>query len=469
MQSAYAILYLVFFAGATVLTVLRRRTMAYLIWPIVFMYPYAWIRNHLGLSLMGLHDFYVLGAGFLVLLDVRLLREGLAASDRSASVVLLLLAFWTLAHLWSSMQYLALYPDESWLSPIRTLVSDLRSFVPAAVAVAYLQDERRMKRALVVFSVCVGLAFLIVIGDRYGTTVADVFGHSTYFASEAMRRYRSIGGFGGPWEVGAVGAISIVFLLQLMLQKGYLNRVVGTVIVVFIGIGIAFSLSRSGIMSAAVGLVAVLALAGNRSRFRAIALVGIAIVILSNLEFGDDVRSVELSGMVEERMASAYRGGEVAGTAETRVVIWRHQLEYILSGGMSSVEMIFGLGGMAGAVRVFNATTHSGFLGPFVYHGLLGGILLLGTLGYLLLRGLVLWLRRSAPECLTLVGTTLVGMISNEFLSSQTTTYVLGFSIAVFSILLGRPIVQATPPVPAVVRPAPGPELKQPSGLERPA
>jgi hypothetical protein len=438
LESVYGILYLIFLAGAVIFTVIRPRSMVLLMWPVVFLYPYAWIRSNSPFFIMGLHDFYILGCGLLALADYRKIREGFALSDPSISTFILLLVFQVVAHLWSTAIFLMRFPDESWLIPLRTFTSDIRCFVPGIVAVAYLRDERQIRRAVLWFGLFVLAAFGLVIADRFGSFVFRVFNHTTYQSTVALSHYRSVGGFGGPWEVGAVGAASIVFLLYLVVTRGYLNRLLGIVAVATIGVGIVFSLSRSGIMATVTGAVAVLAFSGFRARFRALIVVGIAFLVMSSLRFGDERKSYDLANLVEDRMSTAYRGGELSDTAESRVSIWNDQLDHMWSGQMSWSEIFLGHGGMIGSARVFGATTHNGFIGPFFYYGILGAVLLLGTWGFMLMRAFRLWVTRSSSQILALLGTSMVGMLGNEFLSSLAATYVLGFAIAIFSLLLGR-------------------------------
>lgn len=441
------VLYLLLLAGATAAVLARRSWMPVLAWPVVFLYPHAWFRQNLiPFSPLGLHDAWLLLCLPLLLVDVGRVRRGLEPGLMRRVAVLLAVAL--AAHLWGASVLLVRHPTSSWRLPLELLASDLRSLVPLLAAAAYVRTARDIRVAAASFALSAAAAFGLVVADRYLPEIFAMFNHTSYWSDPNSHARRAVGGFTGPWEVGAVAALTSAWVLAMVTDRRRLGLLPGLALLGLAFLGTAFSQSRAGLLAGAAAIGGMALLSPWRSRWRVAVLLGVVAVVVLSLRLGaSGWESYGVADLIERRFETAYDAGHLTGSAEVRVGIWARQWDWLRSGQISGAELAFGVGGIEGAVREFQASTHSGFLGPLVYYGLPVGLAMLLAFGGVAAAALrEAWALRR-PGALMMVVAMAVSMVSGEFLVSVLTSGVLGF----LAVTLERTVPVTAP----AVRPRP--------------
>jgi hypothetical protein len=447
------------------MTVLRPRSMLVFLWPIVLLHPHPVVREYLPFQRMGLQNWYLLLCLVIILADPRRVRQGLATSMPVVRRTLLLLLVVGLAHLHAVFVLWLRYPwlpDVGWDKVLEQLMSDLLYAVPFLGGLAYVRDRSDRVVAIRAFALSLFAAFALVIGDRLSPIVFDLFNHTGYVSTWKMHAERAVGGFGGPWEVGGIGALGIVFATVAALGQSVLGRVTAIVLLVVTTAGVVFAVSRAGYVGMALAILGVLLVTRGGAKWRALALLAAAAVVLLFLQVqAPSGEMTDITSMVEQGIDRAYDEGELRGSAAVRARIWRDHVEYLRSGNLEWSQILAGLGGLEGVGVTLQSTGHNGYLAPYLYYGLPWALLMhLALLGAVLasLQGRV-W--STHPEIFVMWATVLGGMVTSEFLISNLTASVLAFLVVVTAAAIPGNGVRAPPvagpPVAAPPRLPPAP------------
>ncbi len=424
--------------AASLATVLRPRSMLAFLWPVVLLHPHPVVREILPFQRMGLQNWYLLLCLVLVLAHPRRLREGVRTAAPVVRRTLVLLVLLALAHLHAVLVLWLRYP---WLPGVgygklaEQLVSDLRYLVPMLAAIAYVRDRSDLVLAVRSFALALFAAFGLVIADRYTPGVFQLFNHTAYESTWPMHVERAVGGFGGPWEVGGIGALGIVFATVAAVGQRVLRRSSAIALLVVTAVGVVFSVSRAGFVASALGLAGVLAVSRRRAKWSVLVLLLVAAGVLLFLQFENPGgETTDIPGLVERGIDRAYEGGELKGSAALRARIWREHLEYLRRGQLDWGQILAGFGGLEGVGVAFQSTGHNGYLAPYLYFGLPWAVALHLALLWVLLGAMKggAWTRR--PEILVMWATVLGGMVTSEFLISGLTWSVLGFLVVVTAV-----------------------------------
>lgn len=420
---------------ASLMAVLRPRSMLIFIWPLVLLHPYPVVRDLIPFQRMGLHNWYLMLCLAVILGNPRRLREGLAMSAPVVRRTLLLLVVFGAAHLHAVFVLWLRYPwleGLGWSKLLEQFVSDLRLLVPMLAALAYIRDRSDLLVTVRSFAVALFAAFALVIADRFTPLVFELFRHTSYASVWSMHVVRAVGGFGGPWEVGGIGALGLVFATRAAVGQQVLGRTAAIALLVVTVAGVVFSVSRAGFVGAGLAIAGVLVVSRRGAKWSVLLLLAAAAAVLMFM----DVRSpagetTDIASLVETGVDQVYLGGELKGSAAIRTRIWRDHLEFLRSGQLDWSQILAGLGGLEGFGVTFQSTGHNGYLAPYLYYGLPWAVALhLSLLAVLLasLKGRV-WTTR--PEVFVLWVTVLGGMVTSEFLISGLTSSVLGFLVVV--------------------------------------
>jgi len=214
-----------------------------------------------------------------------------------------------------------------------------------------------------------------------------------------------------------------------------LNRIPGVALLIVAFLAIVFSQSRAGIIAMGVGIAGMGLFSPWRSRWRLVLTVLAVLGVSLTLRFGrTEWESSGVVDLIEHRFESAFTEGRLTGTAEARVDIWDRQVDWLLGGQYTLSELAFGVGGIEGSILAFRASSHSGYLGPFLYFGLPVGLVLQLALLGVLAASIRLGVRSRNPGAAMIVAAMLASMASGEFLISSQSAAVLGFLL----VLLGR-------------------------------
>ena len=445
MASFYVAAYLLFWVTAVILTVLRRSRMIFLLWPIVMLHPYAWVRSQFSFLPLGLHDLYVFACMVLLMVDLSRMRRVL---DRGVMpLVLALLMLTMVAHAWGLMVLLVTHPSLGWMLPVINFASDVRLLPPVLMVAVYVDsiEKARLASRSFVFSLIAG--FGLVVADGYSPVIYDLFNHTAYRSTWQDHMRRAVGGFSGPWEVGAIGAMCATVALAMIGGQRLIGRIPAALLFVLSFLGTTLSLSRSGLVSWILGVVGMGMFSPWKSRWRLLIPLLAGVVVVLSLRFGkSEWESVSVVDIIESRFEAAYVGGHLAGSAQKRVSIWDRQWDWISTGQFSTSELWLGVGGLEGSVLSFRASTHSGFFGPFLYYGLPLGLLLQIALGALLVKTIQLGKLAQNPGAPLLVVVMLSTMIGGEFLTSIQSAAVFGFLLVLLARVQKLVTVSEVPP-----------------------
>jgi hypothetical protein len=432
MASFYVAAYLLFWVTAVILTVLRRSRMIFLMWPIVLLYPYAWVRSQFPFLPLGLHDLYVFSCMALLLVDLSKIRRVLDPGVMRLTLVLLLVTM--VAHAWGLMVLLINHPSLGWTLPLINFAADMRFLPPVFMVAVYVDsiEKARVASRSFVFAIIVG--FSLVVADGYSPVIYDLFNHTAYQSRWQDHIRRAVGGFSGPWEVGAIAAMSATAGLAMIGRRRLASQTPVAVLFILSFLGTTLSLSRTGLVSWVLGVFGMGVFSPWKSRWRLVLPMVATAVVLLSLRFGQsEWESVSVVDIIETRFETAFVGGHLAGSAKKRVSIWDQQWDWISTGQYSTSELWLGVGGLEGSVLNFRASSHSGFFGPFLYYGLPLGLLLQIVLGILLVKAVQLGTRTHSPGIPLLVVVMLSTMISGEFLTSNLSAAVFAFLIALLA------------------------------------
>jgi len=432
MPTLYVASYLLFWMAALVATILRRPLMAILYWPIVFLNPFSWIRSTLTFLPFGLQDVFALICLGLLAIDLPRARRSVEPGVIRGATVLLLLVL--LADAAGEAVLLVGHPGYSRLDSLASVVADLRFLLPVLIVAVHVRTATQVRATTLSFFLSVIAAFCLVVADRYTPIVYDLFNHTAYISTWQDHIRRAVGGFSGPWEVGALAAMALVTALAF-LSNGRLGRFAGVVVLVMTCLAAVFSESRAGLIAVAIGLAGMAVFSSWRIRWRFLLPVLTVLTVLLLLRFSSDTEweSSGVIDMVERRFDTAFSGGHLSGSAEARVDIWDRQLEWLTVGQFTGPELLFGVGGMKGSILSFQASSHSGYLGPFLYFGLPLGLLLHAALLSLLVKAIRLGFHSRNPGAAMVVVVMMASMISGEFLISSLCASVFGFLLALLA------------------------------------
>jgi hypothetical protein len=455
------------------LTILKPRSMLVFLWPIVLLHPHSVVRELLPFQRMGLQNWYLMLCLVVIAADPRRVRQGFAASAPVVRRTLFLLLLVGFAHLHAVFVLWLRYPSRvgvGWEKVIEQFVSDLRYLVPYLAALAYVRNRSDMVIAVRSFAIALFAAFSLVIADRFTPVVFALFNRTVYASTWQMHIERAVGGFAGPWEVGGVGVLGIVFATVAAVSRRVLGRSTAVALLVVTAVGVVFAGSRAGFVGAALGILGVLLVARGGAKWRVLVVLAVAAGALLFLQVQDPGgRTISLPSLVEKGIDRAYDDGEFRGSAAIRTRIWRDHLDFLSGGNLEWSQILAGLGGLEGVGVVFQSTGHSGYLAPYLYYGLPLALLLHITLFAVVLasaRGRV-WSEH--PEIFVMWVTVLGGMVTNEFLLSPLTSAVLAFLIVVTSVSIPGEAARAPPTggPPRAVAPA-FPNLPRPPGIRAP-
>jgi len=453
----YLAAYIGCWAVACIWTLLRPRVALAVMWPLVLLHPHPLVRDLLPWQRMGLQNWYLLLCLVRAAWAWRPLREGIRGATPAIRWTLRLLVLMAALHLYGLLVLWYRHPwlpGLGWAKVAEQVFSDLRYLAPPVVLLAWVRSRRDQVLAIRSLSLSLFLASLLVALDRFTPAVFDLFNHTAYESTWEMHQVRAVGGYSGPWEVGGIGALGIVWATTAVVNRRALGRLPGLLLLTLSAVSVAFALSRAGFVASAIGLAGVLLFARQGSKISVAGLLLTAALALALFQVrvpqGD--APVTIPGLIEEGVEKAYEEGALKGSAAIRVRLWQDQLRYFQDGLLRWDELLFGMGGIEGMAVAFEATGHNGYIAPFLYYGIpaatvLHLFLLLAVLASV--RGPEAARR---PEVFVMWGTVLGGMITSEFLISGLTASVLASMI-----VLTGPVCGDGPPGRVPAGPSRGP------------
>jgi hypothetical protein len=342
---------------------------AYLVWPVVFVYPHLYLnRMELLPWNIGIDDIFICVTAVIVivrcnLLGGRPLRFGLALIGVLGYVIV-----WTVAHLsgWSIM------PD---LLPVDVLKPVLKAFVFVLfvyLLVHLIDDERDLRRISVVYVLTFTAAGVTVILHQLFPDQMLIFASGK---EELYQRWfgeapRAVGSLMNPNTGAVVLAMAAVFAIRMMtLTPSAFGKLGLLVCVAIMGGAMVLTESRTGAAALVVVLLAMVV--GSRSRLTAAGILafGVLAILVRPALFMD----------FQERIQAAYNpeAGQFDAGVQARIDTWA---EY----WRQSTPQVWLLGqGQLVPTMQFGYHAHSSYVSALLVHGI-GGlawfILFFGTL-----------------------------------------------------------------------------------------
>jgi len=434
LASIYLAAYIGGWAFAGIATLLRPRIALAMMWPLVMLHPHLLVKDFLPWQRMGLQNWYLLLCLVRTAWAWRPLREGLRNATPAMRWTLRLLLLLAALHLYGLLVLWYRHPwvpGLGWEKVAEQVFSDLRFLAPPVVLLAWVRSPKDQRLAIRSLSLSLFLGAMLVVLDRFFPEVYDLFNHTAYESTWEMHQVRSVGGYAGPWEVGGIGSIGIVWATTAMVNRRVLGRLSGLLLLTLSIVSVVFAMSRAGYVASAIGLVGVLLFARQGAKVSVAGLLLTAGVVLALLQFrvpqGDTPLTVP--GLIEEGIDKAYEEGTLKGSAAIRVQLWQDQIRYFQSGSLRWDELLFGMGGLEGMAVAFEATGHNGYLAPFLYYGIPAAVLLHLFLLASIVASLLGQGASRSPEVFVMWGTILGGMVTSEFLISGLTSSVLASMI----------------------------------------
>lgn len=461
----YLAAYIGCWAVACVATLLRPRVALAMMWPLVMLHPHPLVRDLLPWQRMGLQNWYLLLCLFRTVWAWRPFREGIRDATPTLRWTLRLLVLLAVLHLYGLLVLWYRHPwlpGLGWAKVAEQVFSDLRYLAPPVILLSWVRTRRDQVLAIRSLSLSLFLAASLVALDRFSPLIFDLFNHTAYESTWEMHQVRAVGAYSGPWEVGGIGSLGIVWATTAVVNRRALGRLSGLLLLTLSVVSVVFALSRAGFVASAIGLVGVLLFARQGSKVGVAGLLITAAVVLAMLQVrvpqGD--APVTIPGLIEEGVEKAYEEGALKGSAAIRVRLWQDQIRYYQDGLLRWDELVFGMGGIEGMAVAFEATGHNGYIAPFLYYGIPAAT----ALHLFLLLAVLASLRdpdvARRPEGFVMWGTILGGMITSEFLISGLTTSVLASMFA-----LTGPVPGDGPPGPVPGGPSRGPGASPSGGV----
>ncbi|RME41606.1 MAG: hypothetical protein D6788_00890 [Planctomycetota bacterium] len=355
---------------------------AYLVWPIVFLYP------HLYMERLGLLPWNIGGDDlficlFFLIVVVRRNLLGRVPLRLGISVIgaVAYLVIWTVANFsgWSLVPELE--PEQIYKPILKYVVFVLLTYS----LVHTLDDARDLRRVSIAFCVTLTLAGVTVILQRWFPEPMRIFTTER----EEMTRLalggveRAIGSLLNPNTACSLLGMVVVMAVCLSgsLPAGAAKVALLGCIPVLLA-AMVFTESRAGALSLSLSLLAMLLF----SRYRRYAWVmggGLVVAVLLK---------PDVFLPYWERIVSTYNpvAGQLGETAMSRVDIWKRFWE-------TSTPQIWLLGqGRIAAHYRIGADAHSTYVGALFHHGIAGVVWFLVFFGILVRRGW--WLVHHAPQ-----------------------------------------------------------------------
>jgi hypothetical protein len=343
------------------LTRAKSKLGAFLVWPVLFVYPNGWWETaNLVPAGVGYDDLFVVLMATVVALRSRRAKIGWP--------VKVLLSYAVLVAISNIVGWAAYGGGEEVFRVVMHDSGKILIFAMVGFCVVNsLETERDVRWLVGVMALSISMTAVTVIASRYSPAVALTFSSSAKEVGVSAEGYRAAGSLSEPNMVGSVMAVGLCLLvLQLKFSRGLLTVGACACQGALMLVAVLVSASRSGAIGILVLLPTMLAL----RRMRGLA-IGTAVLLLAV-----GALTPSLTAPIKDRVESTFDkdSGEVVGVEGARVTIWLSQLSRI-----EPAWLFVGHGRMQTTLRT-GGQPHNGYLDLLCWYGLPGVVWLVSML-----------------------------------------------------------------------------------------